>query len=79
MSVCGFIFIGGIQRFVVLVGVEAMAETDDDLRRQLREAEIEIRDLKTAMAEVLTGGHCSINAHTALGDSDTGSPVFIRS
>ena len=59
MSVCGFILIGGIERFIVLDGVEAMAETDDDLRQQLREAEVDIRDLKAAMAEVPLSRHCS--------------------
>ena len=59
MSVCGFVLIGGIERFIVLVGVEEMAETDDDLRRQLREAEIDLRNLKTAMAEVPPNRHCS--------------------
>ena len=45
MSVCGFVIVG-IERLVVLVGVEEMAELDDDLRQQLKDAEADIRNLK---------------------------------
>jgi hypothetical protein len=59
VSVCGFILIGGIERFVVLVGVEEMAELDDDLRQQLKDAEADIHNLKAQLAKVPTSRHCS--------------------
>ena len=45
MSVCVFILVRGIELFIVLEGVEAMAErqkVDKDLRRQLEEREAEV-------------------------------------
>jgi hypothetical protein len=77
VSVCVFIFVGGIERFVVLDVVEAMVERlklDSDLRQELNEAEVYIRSLKTMLADVSTEGDIfPINAHTMLGDSDTGA------
>lgn len=45
MSVCLFILVWGTEHFIVLEGVEAMAERrklDRDLRRQLEEREAEL-------------------------------------
>jgi hypothetical protein len=59
VSDCTFILDGGIERFIVLVGVEEMAELEDDLRHQLKEAEADIRNLKARLATVSTSRHCS--------------------
>ena len=59
MSVCGSIIIGVVERFVFLVGVEEMAELDDDLRQQLKDAEADVRNLKSQQAKVPMSRHCS--------------------
>ena len=58
MSVCGLFLTGGIERFVVLVGVEAIMERqelDDALRNRLKISEANVRSLKTRLAKVLPG------------------------
>jgi hypothetical protein len=82
VSVCRFILIRVIEHFVVLVGLEAMAEQqklDSDLRRQLEEANAYVRLLKTDLAEISTeedtGSFIPINAHTTWSNSDTGATL----
>ena len=55
MRVCVFILVGGLERFTVLVGIEAMAERqklDDDLRNQLKETEAYANYLKTELTDL---------------------------
>ena len=59
MSVYAFILDGSIERFIVLEGVEGMAELTDDLRHQLKEAEADVRSLKARLATASTSTHCS--------------------
>lgn len=82
MSVCVSIVLGGFEHFIVLKGVEAMAERqklDRDLRRRVeeREAEIALLRLKSfqGSTEVDTGSCPPINTYTALGGSDTGATL----
>jgi hypothetical protein len=85
VSVCEFILVGGIERFIVLVGLEAIVEQqmlDSDLRRQLEEANACVRLLKTDLAEMSTeetGSFLPINTHTTLSDSDTGATLHLWS
>jgi hypothetical protein len=57
VSPCSFILVGGIERFIVLVGVEAMAERlklDSDLRQRLEDTEAYLRILNTKMGKLPT-------------------------
>jgi hypothetical protein len=80
VSVCVSILVGSIEHFVVLEGVETMAErqkVDNDLQRQLQESEAHIRHLQTKLVELSTeagadvGSCLPINDRTTLGYSDT--------
>ena len=80
MSVCVLIVVGSIEHFIVLKGVETMAErqrVENDVQRQLQESEAYIRHLKTKLVELSTqtgvdAGSClPVNEHTTLGNSDT--------
>lgn len=58
MGVCVFILVGGTERFIVLIGVEAMAERlklDSDLRRRFEETETYAHLLNTEMMTGLSG------------------------
>ena len=76
MSVCAFILAGGLERFLVLVGVEAITErqkVDNGLRRELEETEAYVHSLKAKLAKCSRTDTGPVNAHTAPGDSDTGA------
>ena len=80
VSVCVFIFVGRIEHFIVLEGVEAMAErqrVDRDLRRLLEEREAEIVNMRVMYIqrspEAVTGSNLPINTYAALGGPDTGA------
>jgi hypothetical protein len=77
VSVYAFILVGGLERFIVLVGVEAITErqkVDNDLRHELEETEAYVHSLKAKLAKCSTGTDTDpVNAHTTPGDSDTGA------
>ena len=55
MSSYAFILVGGIERFIVLVGVEAMAERlklDSDLRQRFEDTEAYLHFLTTTMGKL---------------------------
>ena len=59
MSVCVSIVVGGLERFTVLVGIEAMAERekrDNDLRHRLKETEAYADYLKTELTNLSNSG-----------------------
>jgi hypothetical protein len=86
VSICVFLLVGGIEHFVVLEGVEAMAERqklDRDLRRQLEERESEVAFLRlksfrrsTAADTVASTGSGLPNM--ALGGLDSGATLPSR-
>ena len=85
VSACVPILVGGIEHFIVLEGVEAMAEqqkVDRDLRRQLQDNESEMAFMKLTCAtqhsvkEDASPG-LLINPHTALGGPNT-FPTWIH-
>jgi hypothetical protein len=65
VSVCMFILVGGIKRFIVQVGVDGVMErlkVDSDLRHRLKRSDL--RSLK--LIKLSTGADIvPINAHTA--------------
>ena len=83
MSVCVFILVGGIEHFIVLEGVEAMAERqklDRDLQRRLEDSEAEVAVLKFTCATQRsiiinnkedTGPGLPIHPHMALDGPNT--------
>ena len=82
VSVCIFIFVQGIEDFIVLVGVETVVERlklESEVRDQLRETEACLRSLKADMANLSNGAadigsFLPVNAHTSnLSDSDSGA------
>ena len=63
MSVRVFILVGGIECFIVLVGVEGVVERqklDNDLRHRLKRSETNVRSLKARLAKVLPGADIDV-------------------
>jgi hypothetical protein len=70
VSVCVFILVGGLERFTVLVGVEAMAERqklDNNVRQELKETEAYVHALKAKLAKCSTDT-VPVNSYTMPGD-----------
>ena len=58
VSICVFIFVGGLERFIVLGGVEAMAERqrlDNDLRQRPRDTEAYANYLRRELTNLSNG------------------------
>ncbi len=86
MSAFVFILVRAIEYFVVLEGIEAMAERqklDVDLQRRLEDREAQIAFLRLrsfqCSTETGTGSGFPIDIYTALGGPDTGSTLSSRS
>jgi hypothetical protein len=74
VSFCVSILVGSIEHFVVLKGVEAMAErqrVDNDLQRQLQESEAYIRHLQGKLVELSTQAGADAGSFLPINDSTT--------
>ncbi len=87
MSVCVFIIVGGIERFIVRVRVEALVEREKmvgDLLNQFEESEAVIAALRGKLTRARAPrarSHLAINANTAPSGSyrcDLAATVIIR-
>jgi hypothetical protein len=76
VSVCVFIPVGGIERFIVLDAVEVIVErqkVDNDLRQRLQGSESRVRQLKASLACHSTEEDIVTSMLTLLEDPDRGA------
>jgi hypothetical protein len=74
VSVCVFILVGRIEHFVVLEGLETMADrqkVDNEVKRQLQESEAYIRRLKAKLVELSTQAGADVSSCLPVNDRTT--------